>query len=160
MSSGLFIPRIIEDLLYNFSMGEISNRTAVLERLHEAQRRFYAGGSGEGLRDLLTEDIEWTVPGRNAIAGHYEGIEEVMSYFGRRRDFAAGTFRMHPSEVLVGEGDHVAALTDGSAVIAGVEERWSTVGLYRFRGDRVAACWLLPLDPEKFDRIWESRPVS
>jgi hypothetical protein len=45
-------------------------------------------------------------------------------------------------------------LTDGSARIGGRDERWSTVGLYRFAGDRIAGCWLLPLDPEAFDRIW------
>jgi hypothetical protein len=37
---------------------------------------------------------------------------------------------------------------------AGREERWSTVGLYRLAGDRVAGCWLLPLDGVAFDRIW------
>jgi len=62
---------------------------------------------------------------------------------------------MHPGDVLVGDGDRVAVLTDGSARIGGREERWSTVGLYRLAGDRrLAACWLLPLDPEAFDRIW------
>jgi hypothetical protein len=51
----------------------------------------------------------------------------------------------------------VAALheaTEGDAVIDGVERRWSTVGLYRLRERRVAACWLLPLDAAAFDAIW------
>jgi hypothetical protein len=60
---------------------------------------------------------------------------------------------MHPGEVLVGT-DHVAVLTDGSATIGGREHRWSTVGLYRLRGDRIAACRLLPLDPDAFDAAW------
>jgi len=38
--------------------------------------------------------------------------------------------------------------------LEGVIREWSTVGLYRFRGEQVAACWLLPLDPREFDRIW------
>ena len=126
----------------------------LLGRLHEAQCRFYAGGSSEGLRELLAEDVQWTVPGRSAIAGRYDGIEQVLAYFAKRREIASGTFTMHAREVLSGDGDHVAALTDGSAVIAGAEQQWSTAGLYRFRGDRVAACWLLPLDAEMFDRIW------
>jgi hypothetical protein len=61
---------------------------------------------------------------------------------------------MHPGEVLVGDGDHVAVLTDGTAVLDGIEQQWSTVGLYRIRDGRIAACSLLPLDPEAFDRIW------
>jgi ketosteroid isomerase-like protein len=127
---------------------------ARLRRLHEAQGEFYAGGPSDALRTLLADDVVWTVPGKNAIAGTYEGVDAVMAYFARRRDLASRTFRMHPGEVLVGDGEHVAVLTDGTALIAGEEHRWSTLGLYRFAGERVAACWLLPLDAEEFDRIW------
>jgi ketosteroid isomerase-like protein len=126
----------------------------ILARLHEAQGAFYAGGPAEPLRALLTDDIVWVVPGSNAIAGDYRGVDEVMAYFARRRELAARTFRMHPGDLLTGEGDRVAVLTDGSATIGGVERRWSTVGLYRLRDGRVAGCWLLPLDPEAFDAIW------
>ena len=125
-----------------------------IESLHLAQRDFYAGGSGERLRELLTDDIVWTIPGRNAIAGRYEGIEQVMTYFERRRELASRSFQMQTREILAGEGNHVAALTDGRATLGGVERRWSTVGLYRVRDGRIAACWLLPLDAEEFDRIW------
>jgi ketosteroid isomerase-like protein len=134
------------------------DRAAALEtlaRLHAAQGEFYSGGADGPLRALLHPEVEWHVPGRNAIAGTYRGVEEVMAYFARRRDHAARTFRMHPGDVLSGEGDRVAVLTDGSATIGGREERWSTVGLYRFaEGGRLAGCWLLPLDPDAFDRIW------
>ena len=127
---------------------------ALLARLHAAQGDFYAGGDDAPLRALLHPEVEWHVPGRNAIAGDHRGVEAVMAYFARRRDHAARSFRMHPGDVLVGEGDRAAVLTDGAATIAGREERWSTVGLYRLAGDRIAACWLLPLAPAAFDRIW------
>jgi ketosteroid isomerase-like protein len=127
---------------------------ALLRRLHDAQGSFYAGGPEAPLRALLADDIVWHVPGDNAIAGEYVGVDAVMAYFTRRRELAGRTFRMHPGELLVGDGDHVAVLTDGTAVIGGEERRWSTVGLYRFAGDRVAACWLLPLDAAAFDAIW------
>ena len=126
----------------------------ILASLHEAQGAFYAGGPEEPLRALLADDIVWVVPGSNAIAGEYRGADEVMAYFARRRDLAARTFRMHPGDLLTGDGDRVAVLTDGTATIGGAERRWSTVGLYRLRGGRVAACWLLPLDQEAFDAIW------
>jgi ketosteroid isomerase-like protein len=127
---------------------------AVLERLHAAQRSFYAGGDDAPLREVLTEDVEWHVPGENAIAGDYHGLGDVLDYMARRRDLANRTFRMHPGDVLTGEGDQVAVLTDGTATIGGRERRWSTVGLYRIRAERIAACWLLPLDPAAFDEIW------
>ena len=126
----------------------------LLERLHAAQRELYAGGDEAPVRELLADDIEWHVPGDNDIAGDYRGIDAVLDYFRRRRDLAGRTFRMFPGDVLAGDGDHDAVLTDGTAVIGGVERRWSTVGLYRLRGERIAACWLLPLDAHAFDEIW------
>jgi ketosteroid isomerase-like protein len=127
---------------------------SVLARLHDAQRSFYAGGPSEPLRAMLTVDITWTVPGRNAIAGTYRGADAVFEYFARRRELAQRSLRLHPGELLVGEGEMVASLTDGTATIGGEDQQWSTVGLYRLRDGRVAACWLLPLDPDHFDRIW------
>jgi tRNA-Thr(GGU) m(6)t(6)A37 methyltransferase TsaA len=127
---------------------------SLLSRLHAAQNAMYAGGDLEPVRALLTSDVEWTIPGDNAISGRYRGVEEVLEYFDRRRRLAADTLRLHPGDLLVGDGEHLAALTDGSATIAGVEHRWSTVGLYRVRDQLIAACWLLPLDPAAFDRAW------
>jgi ketosteroid isomerase-like protein len=131
----------------------------VLRRLHEAQGALYSGGDADAVRDVLTDDIVWHVPGRNVIAGEYRGLEAVLAYFQRRRDLAGGTFRMQPGEVLIGDGEHVGVLTDGTAVIAGIERRWSTLGLYRIRGERIAECRLLPLDPERFDAIWSAGSI-
>ncbi|HEY5317974.1 MAG TPA: nuclear transport factor 2 family protein [Solirubrobacteraceae bacterium] len=122
--------------------------------LHEAQNDFYAGGSGDALRQLLAPDVTWTVPGDGAIAGTYRGLEHVLDYFRRRRDLAQRTFQMKRRDVLVGDGDRIAALTDGFATIGGVDHRWSTVGLYDIADDQISACWLLPLDQSAFDAIW------
>jgi hypothetical protein len=127
---------------------------AVLDRLHEAQSELYAGGAGAALERLLAPDVTWTVPGDNAIAGTYRGLDEVLGYFRRRRDLADRTFRMTRLDVLAGDGDRVAALTDGLATIGGADRRWSTVGLYEIAGERIAGCWLLPLDQQAFDEIW------
>jgi hypothetical protein len=126
----------------------------LLDRPHTAQNEFYAGGSGAALEQLLAPDITWTVPGDNRIAGNYRGLEEVFGYFRRRRDLAGRTFQMERRDVLVGDGDRLAALTDGFATIRGIDHRWSTVGLYDVIGRQIAACWLLPLDPRAFDAIW------
>jgi uncharacterized protein len=66
---------------------------ALLDQLHEAQNEFYAGGDSSVLHELLTRDITWIVPGENCIAGSYRGLDEVLDYFRRRRDFAGLTFR-------------------------------------------------------------------
>jgi hypothetical protein len=136
----------------------VNRGTAIglLDRLHEAQNEFYAGGSAAALEQLLAPNIRWTVPGDNRIAGNYRGLEEVFGYFRRRRDLADRTFQMERRDVLVGDGDRVAALTDGFATIGDVDHRWSTVGLYDVIGRQIAACWLLPLDQRAFDAIWSA----
>jgi uncharacterized protein len=126
----------------------------LLDRLHEAQNEFYAGGSGAGLHELLAVNVTWTVPGDNRIAGTYRGLEEVLEYFRRRRDLAGHTFQMKQRDVLVGDGDRLAALVDGFATIRDVDHRWSTVGLYDVLDQQITACWLLPLDQHAFDAIW------
>ena len=127
---------------------------ALLDRLHSAQKEFYGGGGDEHLRELLTPDIAWTVPGRSRIAGQYRGVDAVFEYFRLRRDLAGGSFRMTRRDVLTGDGDRIAALTDGTATIDGLDRQWSTVGLYAVTAERIGACWLLPLDPTGFDAIW------
>lgn len=132
-----------------------SRATALLDELHQAQNDFYAGGDSDALRGLLVPDITWVIPGKSPLAGSYRGLDEVFDYFRRRRDLATGTFRMHRRDVLVGDGDRIAALTDGTATIAGHERRWSTVGVYDVLDQRqIAACWLLPFDQREFDAIW------
>lgn len=126
----------------------------LLDALQAAQAEFHAGGSECRLRDLLAQDVTWHVPGANAIAGDYEGVDEVLGYFARRRELASGTLRLHRKDILTGQGATVAALTDGTARIDGSAHRWSTVGLYRFREGLLVECWLLPLDTTQFDRIW------
>jgi ketosteroid isomerase-like protein len=128
----------------------------LLDRLHKAQNEFYAGGSGAALEQILAPTITWTVPGDNRIAGNYRGLEEVLGYFRRRRDLADRTFQMKRRDVLVGDGDRLAALTDGFATIRGVDHHWSTVGLYDVLDRQIAACWLLPLDQRAFDAIWSA----
>ena len=131
--------------------------TAVINELHEAQARLYTDGDPGGVRALLSEHIAWHVPGTSPIAGSYHGRDEVIEYMLARRRLADGTFRMHRLDVLTGEGSTVAALTDGSAVVRGVQRRWSTVGLYCLEGSQAAECWLLPLDQVEFDDIWTPR---
>jgi ketosteroid isomerase-like protein len=126
----------------------------LLGRLHREQNAFYAGGDDGELRSLLRADVVWHVPGSNPIAGDYHGIDEVFGYFNRRRSIAGNTMQMHPGDVLVGDGESVAAVTDGTATIGGVNHRWSTVGLYRIVDERIAECWLLPLNPATFDLAW------
>ncbi len=129
--------------------------TELLDHLHAAQNEFYGGGSDASLREILNSEIVWTVPGTNLIAGVYRGLDAVLDYFARRRDLAGRTFQMHRRDVLPGQTNRIAALTDGTATINGRRHEWSTIGLYEIDDlDHITACWLLALDQAAFDAIW------
>ena len=66
--------------------------TAIIEQLQDAQAALYGDGGPAAVRDVLTADVEWVVPGDSPIAGHYRGIEEVIAYMLRRGELAGGSF--------------------------------------------------------------------
>jgi ketosteroid isomerase-like protein len=63
----------------------------------------FAKGDLPALRELLTEDIVWHVPGRSALAGDYEGIDAVLAFFGRVMETTGGSFRVEPITLLADE---------------------------------------------------------
>ena len=128
----------------------------VVESFYAVQRRFYVGEDvAAELRHLLTEDVEWHVPGRSAIAGDYRGIDAVLAYFAKRRDHASSSFHVTPRGMLA-DDERVIHFADGDALIDGRRHYWRTVGIFRISGGRIAECWLLPFDQYKFDEIWSS----
>jgi ketosteroid isomerase-like protein len=127
---------------------------ALLGDFYDAQGRFYRGGGDvEALVELLTDDIAWHVPGRNAIAGDYRGTQEVIDYFARRRAQARGSFRVEVRRVLA-DDEFAIQLAGGHAEIDGEHHEWETVGIYRIADGKIAECWLVPFDQYAFDRIW------
>jgi ketosteroid isomerase-like protein len=127
----------------------------LVREFHERQGRFYAGGDTEPLRELLTDDVIWHVPGRSPIAGDHEGIEAVTDYFERRRGLARATFRVHVREVLASD-DLVFQLAGGTAELGGSEVQWETVGVFRTRDGKIAEGRLVPFDQYLFDEVWSS----
>ena len=125
----------------------------MMRRFYAVHDAYYAGGSREELEAMMADDIAWHVPGRNAIAGTYRGLDEVFGYFDARRAHARGTFRIHVRDVLANDA-HAVVLAGGTATIAGAEHGWETAGVFRLRDGLVAECWLLPFDAELFDRVW------
>jgi uncharacterized protein len=125
----------------------------LVAELHRRQAAMYAGGPVEPVAGLLAADIVWHVPGSSPIAGEHRGAEAVLEYFAKRRELASATMKMHPGEILADE-EAVVQLVDGTARFDGEEVRWRTVGVYRVADGKIREVWLVPLDLDRFDRIW------
>lgn len=113
----------------------------------------YAGGGLDAVRELLSPDVVWHVPGGSAIAGDHRGRDAVMAYFERRRALAGGRMVIEERRQIA-DGDTVVQLADGSMELGGETLRWRTAGVYRFDGEQVAEAWLVPLELDAFDAIW------
>jgi ketosteroid isomerase-like protein len=129
-----------------------SNADLVAE-LHRRQGEMYAGGPVEPVAELLAESIVWRVPGRSPIAGEHRGVDAVLEYFAKRRELAKATMKMHPGKLLA-DGEAVVQVVDGTARFGGEEVGWKTVGVYRVEDGLIREVWLVPLDLDRFDRIW------
>jgi acyl-CoA thioesterase FadM/ketosteroid isomerase-like protein len=140
-------------------MAEAPEANAAVEGFLTRQREMYAGGELAAVEELLAEDVVWHVPGTSPIAGDYRGREAVTGYFRLRRELAGGAIRVAQG----GEAHHEEALVqlaDGRARLGGREVVWRTAGVYRVADGRVAEAWLVPLDQERFDRVWAAtRPA-
>jgi ketosteroid isomerase-like protein len=127
----------------------------LVAELHRLQGEMYAGGPVEPVLELLTEEVVWHVPGGSPIAGDHRGRALVVEYFERRRRLADATMRMRPGRAMV-EGDALAQFVEGTATLGGENVTWQTIGVYRIDRGLIREVWLVPLDPDLFDRIWSS----
>lgn len=124
-----------------------------MRRFHAEQARAYARGDMDGVRDLLSEEVVWHVPGRSAIAGEHRGRAAVLDYLAKRRDMTNASFRVTVHGVAMID-DRVVQLAGGRAERGGRELSWETVGVFSVRGGQIAECWLIPFDQAAFDDIW------
>jgi ketosteroid isomerase-like protein len=124
-----------------------------VERFHVEQARAYADDGMSGVRQLLSDDVVWHVPGRSAIAGEHRGAGAVLEYLDLRRRMTDSSFRVTVHGVAM-IGDRVVQLAGGRATREGRELTWETVGVFRVESGRIAECWLVPFDQVAFDEIW------
>jgi uncharacterized protein len=153
-------PKDMEDIRlverWQKAQGDVTRDGVTLrafEAFARAQGAMYRGGDRDAVRERLTPEVIWHVPGDNAIAGDHRGRDAVMAYFDRRRALAGGAMTILPSERLIRD-DTVVQFADGQLERDGERLRWRTVGVYRFDGERVAEAWLVPLESAAFDHIW------
>jgi uncharacterized protein len=97
----------------------------------------YAAHDLDGMRAVLTEDVEWTIPGHHPLSGTKRGVEEVAAFF---TQLGKSGFQAEPL-FLEADDDYVVDIHRG----------WTTEGV-----GRVDTLWALVwhFDGEgKVDRV-------
>jgi uncharacterized protein len=113
----------------------------------------FGKGDLEALRELMTEDVVWHVPGRSPLAGDYAGIDTVFAFFGQVFELTGGSFRVEPLTLLADD-------EYGSAPVRITAHRGDrhldvlNVQTSRMRDGRVAEFWDTTTDPAAADEFW------
>jgi hypothetical protein len=106
----------------------------------EAINRFFAAYAScdlAGMRAVLTEDIEWTIPGHHPLSGTKRGIDEVAAFFTElgKAGFQAAPIFLEASEEYVVD-IHRGYTTEG---VGKTDTMWALVWHFNAEGkiDRV-----------------------
>jgi ketosteroid isomerase-like protein len=105
----------------------------------------FAAGDLESLRGLFAPDIRWHAPGRNPLAGTYEGIDQVFELLGRIAQMTGGTFRADLHDVFAND-EHVVALAHLNGQRAGKTLDGNEAHVFNMKDGRVTDFWALAED--------------
>ena len=117
---------------------------------------FAAFGRGdiEALRtQFFSPDIRWHFPGSSPFAGDYSGIDEVLGWLGRSFEASGGTLKLELHDVI-GNDEHVVALTHATAQREGRSLDDNTVQLFHVTDGRATEVWTYPADQAAADAFW------
>ena len=77
--------------------------------VREGVAAFQRGDLDALQRQYFAEDIRYHVPGRSPVAGDYEGVAQVLGFFGQLFELSGGTLRVELHDVMATD-EHAAAL--------------------------------------------------
>jgi uncharacterized protein len=125
------------------------------ENLDLIRRGYDAFGSGDitTVLGILDPNIHWHVPGRSPLSGDYKGHDEVVAFFTKTQELAAGTFSIEINDMLASQ-QRVVVLCTVSAQRHG--QHWSTpeVHVWRVANGQAVEFREYQGDQEAEDEFW------
>ncbi|MGY1711192.1 nuclear transport factor 2 family protein [Geodermatophilus sp. SYSU D00758] len=123
-----------------------------VQRIRDAYEAF-AKGDLAAMPQYWADDIRWHSPGRNAVAGTYEGASQVFELFGRLVELTGGTLRVEPQAVFA-DDTHAVALVHLTGHRDGRTLDLLDAHVMRMADGRVTEFWAAPTDPVAMDEFW------
>ena len=112
----------------------------------------FSTGDTTALRQLLDPRVVWHSGGRNPLTGDYQGVEDVLGFFGRTMELTQGSFRVSIEEVLVNDQGAVV-VQRSSAQRNGKSFDDRGVQLFHIRDGKAVEVWQYWGDPYAADEV-------
>jgi ketosteroid isomerase-like protein len=115
--------------------------------------RAFNNADVDTLREVFADTTVFHEPGRSPISGDYEGLDQVLGFFGTLVERSGGTFRATLHDVVAND-DHAIGLHSSDAERDGRAVRSPTVLVFHVRDGRLAETWSHHYDQQEFDEFW------
>ena len=114
----------------------------------------YAAQNLDEIKTILSEDIQWHIPGKHPLSGTKRGIEEVLSYFAALNKFAFGA-----EPIVMGVNDQyvIDCHKNESRISNGQNFSGLSCLLWRIENNKIVEVHNFPQDQFKVDAFFSQQ---
>jgi uncharacterized protein len=135
---------------YSEGAGMSHPNEQIIRQLFEA----YRTDDYETLRQVLSKDVVYHIPGRNPFSGNYEGQEALFELWKNQKQRMGGKpYNIELIDMLVSD-QHVVALTRIKAQSEEKAVSWTGANVYAIRNGKIAEAWFMLDDLYAYDSFW------
>lgn len=119
------------------------------------RKGYEAFGKGDmaTLGELFAEDIVWSTPGNNPLAGTRKGQQEVFELFAKVAELTGGNFSLEIHDVLAND-EHTVALVTARGSREGKSIKDHQVHVFHIQDGKVTEYWGHPTEQNAVDEFW------
>ena len=111
----------------------------------------YAANDLEAIKQILSADIEWIIPGRHPLSGTKVGVEEVLFYFNQLHKCA---FQAKPIVMGVNDEYVIDCHLNWSNREDGENVEGMSCLLWRFKNGKISKVYNFPEDQHMIDAFF------
>jgi ketosteroid isomerase-like protein len=122
----------------------------------ELTRRAYDAFSKadvDTLRQVFADDAVFHEPGRNPVSGDYQGIDQILAFFGTLAERSGGTFRVNLHDVVAND-EHAVGLHVAEGEREGRRLHSQEALVLHVQGGRITEAWAHHYDTHAPDGFW------
>ncbi len=114
----------------------------------------FAAGDVPAVLDVLSEDIEWHISGRNPLSGDYAGHDAVVGFFQHMDELSNGSFDLDVHDIVASGDDTVVVLVTENAERKDTAVAFPGVHVWRLKDGMATDFRAFQHDDHEADEFW------